>query len=95
MNLFLCIILSGNSGEGKYDASDFSQFFFFFQLDIVNDIFIQNVSNPPLYKNHPPMAGAIYWARSLFYRIKRTIVRFHEVEELLASERGKEVCWLY
>ncbi|XP_014373608.2 dynein heavy chain 10, axonemal, partial [Alligator sinensis] len=61
------------------------------ELDIVNDIFIQNVSNPPLYKNHPPMAGAIYWARSLFYRIKRTIVRFHEVEELLASERGKEV----
>ncbi|XP_066466098.1 dynein axonemal heavy chain 10 [Tiliqua scincoides] len=61
------------------------------ELDIVNNIFLSNLSNPPLCKNHPPMAGAIYWARSLFYRIKHTIVRFQEVEELLASERGKEV----
>uniref|UniRef100_A0A8D0HBM0 Dynein axonemal heavy chain 10 n=1 Tax=Sphenodon punctatus TaxID=8508 RepID=A0A8D0HBM0_SPHPU len=60
-------------------------------LDIVNNIFIQNFNNPPLYKNHPPMAGAIYWARSLFFRIKHTIIRFQEVAELLASERGKEV----
>lgn len=49
--------------------------------------------DPPLFKNHPPLAGAIYWSRSLFYRIKHTIVRFQEVEGLLASERGKEVCW--
>uniref|UniRef100_A0A8C4WLB8 Dynein axonemal heavy chain 10 n=1 Tax=Gopherus evgoodei TaxID=1825980 RepID=A0A8C4WLB8_9SAUR len=60
-------------------------------VDIVNNIFIQNLSNPPLYKNHPPMAGAIYWSRSLFHRIKHTIIRFQEVEELLAGERGKEV----
>uniref|UniRef100_K7FM63 Dynein axonemal heavy chain 10 n=1 Tax=Pelodiscus sinensis TaxID=13735 RepID=K7FM63_PELSI len=60
-------------------------------VDIVNKIFIQNLSNPPLYKNHPPMAGAIYWSRSLFHRIKHTVIRFQEVEELLASERGKEV----
>lgn len=57
----------------------------------MNGIFVNNLSSPPLCKNHPPMAGAIYWARSLFYRIKHTIIRFQEVEELLASERGKEV----
>ncbi|XP_025020180.1 dynein heavy chain 10, axonemal, partial [Python bivittatus] len=61
------------------------------ELEIVNGIFINNLTDPPLCKNHPPMAGAIYWARSLFYRIKHTIIRFQEVEELLASERGKEV----
>ncbi|NXO55063.1 DYH10 protein, partial [Aramus guarauna] len=61
----------------------------------VKQIFIQNLKDPPLYKNHPPVAGAIYWSRSLFYRIKRTIVRFQEVEELLASERGKEVKQIY
>ncbi|XP_074916070.1 dynein axonemal heavy chain 10 [Chelonoidis abingdonii] len=61
------------------------------EVDIVNNIFIQNLSNPPLYKNHPPMAGAIYWSRSLFHRIKHTVIRFQEVEELLAGERGKEV----
>lgn len=63
-----------------------------FQIDIVNKIFVQNLDNPPLYKNHPPVAGAICWERSLFYRIKHTILRFQEVEELLDSERGQEVC---
>ncbi|NXY22177.1 DYH10 protein, partial [Atrichornis clamosus] len=64
-------------------------------VEIVKQIFVQNLKDPPLYKNHPPVAGAISWSRSLFYRIKHTIVRFHEVEELLATERGKEVKQLY
>lgn len=62
-----------------------------FQIDIVNKIFVQNLDNPPLYKNHPPVAGAIYWERSLFFRIKHTILRFQEVEEILDSDRGREV----
>ncbi|NWR55804.1 DYH10 protein, partial [Bucorvus abyssinicus] len=64
-------------------------------VENVKQIFVQNLKDPPLYKNHPPVAGAIYWSRSLFYRIKRTIIRFQEVEELLASERGKEVKQIY
>ncbi|NXV80428.1 DYH10 protein, partial [Atlantisia rogersi] len=64
-------------------------------VENVNQIFVQNLKDPPLYKNHPPVAGAIYWSRSLFYRIKHTIIRFQEVEELLASERGKEVKKIY
>uniref|UniRef100_G1NVC6 Dynein axonemal heavy chain 10 n=1 Tax=Myotis lucifugus TaxID=59463 RepID=G1NVC6_MYOLU len=60
-------------------------------IDIINKIFVQNHENPPLYKNHPPVAGAIYWERSLFYRIKHTILRFQEVQEILDSERGEEV----
>ncbi|NWJ04820.1 DYH10 protein, partial [Crypturellus undulatus] len=61
----------------------------------VKQIFFQNFKNPPLCKNHPPVAGAIYWSRSLFYRIKHTIIRFQEAEELLTSERGKEVKQIY
>ncbi|XP_059533127.1 dynein axonemal heavy chain 10 [Myotis daubentonii] len=61
------------------------------EIDIINKIFVQNHENPPLYKNHPPVAGAIYWERSLFYRIKHTILRFQEVQEILDSERGEEV----
>ncbi|XP_058137242.1 dynein axonemal heavy chain 10 [Dasypus novemcinctus] len=61
------------------------------EVDIVNKIFVQNLDSPPLYKNHPPVAGAIYWERSLFHRIKHTILRFQEVEEILDSDRGKEV----
>ncbi|XP_045152663.1 dynein axonemal heavy chain 10 [Echinops telfairi] len=61
------------------------------EIDIVNRLFLQNLDNPPLYKNHPPVAGAIYWERSLFYRIKHTILRFQEVEEILEGDRGREV----
>ncbi|NWY13631.1 DYH10 protein, partial [Aphelocoma coerulescens] len=60
-------------------------------VEIVKQIFVQNLKDPPLYKNHPPVAGAIAWSRSLFRRIQHTIIRFQEVEELLATERGKEV----
>ncbi|NWQ92969.1 DYH10 protein, partial [Burhinus bistriatus] len=64
-------------------------------VENIKQIFVQNLKDPPLYKNHPPVAGAIYWSRSLFYRIKQTIIRFQEVEVLLASERGKEVKQTY
>ncbi|KAM6052185.1 dynein axonemal heavy chain 10 [Chlamydotis macqueenii] len=65
------------------------------EVENVKQIFVQNLKDPPLCKNHPPVAGAIYWSRSLFYRIKHPIIRFQEVEELLASERGKEVKQTY
>ncbi|NXJ94226.1 DYH10 protein, partial [Corythaixoides concolor] len=64
-------------------------------VENIKQIFVQNLKDPPLCKNHPPVAGAIYWSRSLFYRIKHTIIRFQEVEELLSSERGKEVKQIY
>ncbi|KAG8146105.1 hypothetical protein E2320_012502 [Naja naja] len=62
------------------------------ELEIVNGIFVNNLTSPPLCKNHPPMAGAIYWARSLFYRIKHTIIRFQEVKQkyLEVAKRMKE-----
>lgn len=62
-----------------------------FQIDIVHNIFIQNLDNPPLCKSQPPVAGAVHWERSLFFRIKHTILRFQEVQEILDSERGAEV----
>ncbi|XP_071619148.1 dynein axonemal heavy chain 10 isoform X2 [Heliangelus exortis] len=65
------------------------------EVENVKQIFVENLKDPPLYKNHPPLAGAIYWSRSLFYQIKRTIIRFQEVEGLLSSEHGKEVKQIY
>ncbi|NXR55859.1 DYH10 protein, partial [Hippolais icterina] len=64
-------------------------------VEIVKQIFVQNFKDPPRYKNHPPVAGAIAWSRSLSQRIQHTITRFQEEEELLASERGKEVKQIY
>ncbi|MEE6504167.1 hypothetical protein FKM82_005082, partial [Ascaphus truei] len=59
------------------------------EIDLLNNLFVQNHDNPPIYKNHPPVAGSIYWERSLFHRLKRTIIRFLEMEELLSCERGR------
>eukprot|EP00062_Callorhinchus_milii_P021625 gi/632978548/ref/XP_007905975.1/ PREDICTED: dynein heavy chain 10, axonemal [Callorhinchus milii] len=59
------------------------------EVDIVNNLFTNHMENPPLYKNQPPIAGAIFWERSLFNRIKQTIVHFQEMPEMLASEQGK------
>ncbi|NXM16341.1 DYH10 protein, partial [Ploceus nigricollis] len=64
-------------------------------VEIVEQIFVQNLKDPPLYKNHPPVAGAISWSRSLSHRIRHTITRFQEEEELLASKRGQEVQEMY
>ncbi|KAG8456021.1 hypothetical protein GDO86_001999 [Hymenochirus boettgeri] len=61
------------------------------EVDIVNNLFQQHLGNPPLCKNQPSVAGSIYWERSLFHRIKHTIVRFLEMEEILSWERGKAV----
>ena len=47
--------------------------------------------NPPLHKNQPPVAGAIFWEKSLFHRIKHTIIRFQTMEEMMTSEQGKAV----
>nr|XP_015221526.1 PREDICTED: dynein heavy chain 10, axonemal [Lepisosteus oculatus] len=59
------------------------------EVDNINTLFINNLDNPPLNKNQPPVAGAIYWERCLFHRMKHTIIRFLEVEEMLESDQGK------
>ncbi|KAG2470484.1 DYH10 protein, partial [Polypterus senegalus] len=59
------------------------------EVDIINKLFEQNLNNPPLNKNQPPIAGAIAWERTLFHRIKHTIVRFLEMDEMLATDQGK------
>ena len=51
--------------------------------------------NPPINKNQSRVAGSISWSRSLFYRIKRTILRFRSLQELLDSEQGRVVTKKY
>lgn len=60
-------------------------------MDLLNDIFMKLQDNPPLNKNHPPVAGAIVWERFLLERIKYPIKRFKEARELMYSEEGKVV----
>uniref|UniRef100_A0A8C4TE89 Dynein axonemal heavy chain 10 n=1 Tax=Erpetoichthys calabaricus TaxID=27687 RepID=A0A8C4TE89_ERPCA len=61
------------------------------EVDIINKLFEQNLNSPPLNKNQPPIAGAIAWERTLFHRIKHTIVRFLEMDEMLAKAKYLEV----
>ena len=65
--------------------------FIFFQVDAMHALFKANADKPPIFKNQPPVAGAISWERSLFLRIKHTILRFQEMEDMLNSEQGKLV----
>ena len=44
---------------------------------------------PPVYKNSPPVAGAIAWANSLYQRQKRPILRFKTMPALFNSPEGE------
>lgn len=61
------------------------------EVDMINEIFQKNQYGPVLAKNHPPIAGAIAWARFLFKSIKRPMLKFLTIEELMNTDRGKEV----
>ncbi|KAJ1332384.1 hypothetical protein BSLG_008688 [Batrachochytrium salamandrivorans] len=65
------------------------------EVDIIEEIFKKHKENPPCAKNQPPIAGAIAWSHSLFTRIKKTIIRFQSLQEMLASEQGRSVTRKY
>ncbi|XP_044053526.1 dynein axonemal heavy chain 10 isoform X1 [Siniperca chuatsi] len=59
------------------------------EVDSINEIFEANKEKPPLNKYEPPVAGSIGWVRSLFHRIKHTILPFLKEPEMLESEQSK------
>ena len=61
------------------------------EVDDINELFLEHKSSPPISKNQPEVAGAIGWSRSLFQRIKHTVLRFQTMKELIDSEAGKAV----
>lgn len=65
------------------------------EVDIIEEIFKKHKDNPPCAKNQPMVAGAIAWSHSLFDRIKKTIVRFQSLQEMVASDQGRAVTKKY
>ncbi|RKP21444.1 hypothetical protein ROZALSC1DRAFT_11414, partial [Rozella allomycis CSF55] len=65
------------------------------EIDIINEIFVKSKDDPPVNKNEPKIAGSISWSRSLFQRIKKTILRFQSMKEMLDSDMGKQVTAKY
>lgn len=61
------------------------------EVDSINILFEEGKSHPPISKTQPPVAGAISWSRSLFQRIKHTVLRLQTMKELIDSEAGRAV----
>lgn len=61
------------------------------ELATMSQIFHSKKECPPIYKNFPPVAGAIAWARDLYLRAKRPILRFKKHGNLLDDEFGESV----
>ena len=61
------------------------------EVDQIFELFQKLKDNPPLFKNHPVVSGSIAWSRFLFKCIKRPIIRFLTIDELMNSDQGKEV----
>lgn len=61
------------------------------ELEAVNSLFLQYKDKPQIYKNYPSVAGTIAWARDLYHRAKRPIVRFKKHGGLLDSDFGESV----
>ncbi|KAJ8963302.1 hypothetical protein NQ318_018771 [Aromia moschata] len=55
------------------------------EILIVEDAFMRNKRHPILPKNTPPHGGAIYWVRLLFNYLKRPILKFQKVPEIMES----------
>ena len=61
------------------------------ELESLKQLFLMNKDKPPLCKNYPPVAGSIAWARDLYQRAKRPILRFKNHGGLLDDEFGDKV----
>lgn len=61
------------------------------ELEAIKLLFVANKEKPPLYKNYPPVAGSIAWARDLYQRAKRPILRFKNYGGLLDDDFGDKV----
>lgn len=56
------------------------------EINIVEDIFHRGKWHSPLLTYHPPMAGAIFWVKQLFHRLRRPVLIFQEIYDLKHSE---------
>eukprot|EP00466_Bigelowiella_natans_P011733 jgi/Bigna1/49976/estExt_Genewise1.C_620014 len=50
-------------------------------LQVVEQTFQEGVNSPPISRNQPPVAGSIAWLRSLYFRIKKPILKFIKMKD--------------
>lgn len=59
------------------------------ELHATVQLFEAHKDCPPVYKNYPPEAGAIAWARALYHKQKKPILKFRTHEDLLKRPQGE------
>ncbi|XP_067133160.1 dynein axonemal heavy chain 10-like, partial [Centruroides vittatus] len=60
------------------------------ELEMIEECFMEKKDNPPIYKDNPPITAAIIWKRSLFFQIKKPMLKFLKEDRLISSNLGKE-----
>ena len=60
------------------------------ELSQIHALFDTHKAKPLIYENYPPVAGAIAWARDLYHRAKKPILKFKRHEGLLETPEGLE-----
>ena len=60
------------------------------ELAATRKLFQDNCDSPPVYKNYPPVAGAIAWARALYLKQKKPILRFRTMDKLMKRQSGED-----
>ena len=65
------------------------------EVERIKRTFEAGEAAPPISKNQPPIAGAIAWTRALYFRVKKSVLKFQTMPALLASDQGKAVCKEY
>jgi dynein heavy chain len=61
----------------------------------LQQLFRAHKDNPPISKSTPAQAGAILWARSIFYKVKRPVLSFKTMPHLLQVPEGQLACKEY
>ncbi|XP_077294859.1 dynein axonemal heavy chain 10-like [Arctopsyche grandis] len=57
------------------------------EITTIQSIFNEHKDDPPLLHNHPPVAGAIFWSRSLCKKLNKSLSLFETVTQLADSEQ--------
>jgi len=60
------------------------------ELASIHGLFDRHKVAPPIYENYPDTAGAIAWARDLYHRAKKPILKFKQHVGLLETPEGIE-----
>ena len=66
------------------------------EITLSRSMFNKNLRDPPVSRNQPPVSGAIQWSRSLFKRVRNTMLTLNQVDKsLIEQSKNHEVQQLY